>query len=218
MTDHNEEKNTIDPVLKVTDLARHFIVEAKKDEPDADKLALYLEIQGVKDGQFDYSMWFEGIDGMNEGDVIIAHDDLNVVILANSVSNLRGATLDLQETGDEPGLILVNPNTPPAPEVPDFLKDLDSTSDIARQVQAVLEEQVNPQIAAHGGRADLVGVKESVAYLRLSGGCQGCGLAAVTLSQGIVVAIKEFVPEIVDVVDITAHQDGQNPYYQAAKK
>ena len=89
---------------------------------------------------------------------------------------------------------------------------------LARAVIAVLEEQVNPQIALHGGRADLVAVDEGVAYLRLSGGCQGCGLAAVTLGQGISVAIQQAVPEIVDVVDVTAHQDGRNPYFEPAKK
>ena len=92
------------------------------------------------------------------------------------------------------------------------------TSAVARSVIAVLEEQVNPQIAMHGGRADLVAVDEGVAYLRLSGGCQGCGLAAVTLGQGITVAIQQAVPEIVDVVDVTSHQDGRNPYYEPAKK
>ncbi len=212
----NEEEYT-EPVLHVTDAARRFVVEAKQGEEDADTLALYLEVTGVSGDQFQYSMWFEGPEGRRDGDVIIGHDDLDIVIPAASVASLRGATLDVQESSGEFGLALVNPNTPPS-DVPEFLKDLDTDSDTARQVQAVLEEQVNPQIAAHGGRADLVGLKDRVAYLRLSGGCQGCGLAAVTLSQGIVVAIKEMVPEIMDVVDVTAHQDGQNPYYQSAKK
>ncbi|MCL5048475.1 MAG: NifU family protein [Firmicutes bacterium] len=212
-----EEQNYTEPVLRVTDEARRFIIEAKQGEEDADNLALYLEVTGKSGDQFQYSMWFEGPEGRRDGDIIIGHDDLDVVIPAASVSSLQGATLDVQDSSGEYGLVLVNPNTPPS-DKPDFLRDLDTESDIARQVQAVLEEQVNPQIAAHGGRADLVGLKDKVAYLRLSGGCQGCGLAAVTLSQGIVVAIKEMVPEIEDVVDVTAHQDGQNPYYQAAKK
>jgi Fe/S biogenesis protein NfuA len=96
--------------------------------------------------------------------------------------------------------------------------DVDLSDPIAQRVIAVLEEIVNPQIAAHGGRADLVAVDEGIAYLRLGGGCQGCGLAQVTLSQGISVAIKEEVPEILDVVDVTAHDSGTNPYYEAAKK
>ena len=82
----------------------------------------------------------------------------------------------------------------------------------------MLEEQINPAIASHGGRADLVAVEDWIAYLRLSGGCQGCGMASVTLSQGIEVAILDAIPEITEVVDVTDHASGDNPYYEAAKK
>jgi Fe/S biogenesis protein NfuA len=92
------------------------------------------------------------------------------------------------------------------------------SSPIEQAVLEVLENEVNPQIAMHGGRADLVAVDEGVAYLRLSGGCQGCGLAEVTLTQGIAVAIREAVPQIIEVVDVTAHGEGSNPYFEAAKK
>jgi len=85
-------------------------------------------------------------------------------------------------------------------------------------VMQVLEEQINPAIASHGGRADLVAVEESIAYLRLSGGCQGCGMASVTLSQGIEVAILDHVPEISEVRDVTDHASGTNPYFESAKK
>jgi Fe/S biogenesis protein NfuA len=85
-------------------------------------------------------------------------------------------------------------------------------------VVQVLAQQVNPSIAAHGGRAVLVAVEEETAYLRLSGGCQGCAMATVTLSQGIEAAIIQAVPEITSVVDVTDHQSGTNPYFEAAKK
>ena len=82
----------------------------------------------------------------------------------------------------------------------------------------MLEQQINPSIAAHGGRADLVAIEDDAAYLRLSGGCQGCGMASVTLSQGIEVAVTESVPEVRRVVDVTDHASGANPYFEAAKK
>ena len=90
--------------------------------------------------------------------------------------------------------------------------------EVPQRVIQVLEEQINPAIASHGGYAELVAVEDSIAYLRLSGGCQGCGMASVTLSQGIEVAILDSVPEITEVVDVTDHAGGTNPYYQAAKK
>ena len=94
----------------------------------------------------------------------------------------------------------------------------DLSGDVAQRVIQVLDAQINPSIAAHGGHADLVAVEDGAAYLRLSGGCAGCGMAAVTLSQGIEVAIKQSVPEILQVVDVTDHAAGTNPYYEAAKK
>ncbi len=111
-----------------------------------------------------------------------------------------------------------NPNRPaPAPTMADR-PPADLSGELAQRVLAVLEEQINPAIASHGGRADLVAVEDSIAYLRLSGGCQGCGMASVTLSQGIEVAILDGVPEITEVVDVTDHASGANPYYEAAKK
>jgi Fe/S biogenesis protein NfuA len=82
----------------------------------------------------------------------------------------------------------------------------------------VIDQQVNPAIAAHGGSAELVAVEDSTAYVRLGGGCVGCGMATVTLTQGISVAITDAVPEIENVVDVTDHASGTNPYYEAAKK
>ena len=91
-------------------------------------------------------------------------------------------------------------------------------SDLARRVMAVLDRDVNPSIASHGGHAELAGIEGATAYLRLGGGCQGCGMATVTLSQGIEVAITQAVPEIDRVVDVTDHASGTNPYFEQAKK
>jgi Fe/S biogenesis protein NfuA len=96
--------------------------------------------------------------------------------------------------------------------------EADLSGDVAQRVLQVLEQQVNPAIAMHGGSAELVAVEDSTAYVRLGGGCVGCGMATVTLSQGIEVAITEAVPEIERVVDVTDHASGTNPYYEPAKK
>ena len=93
----------------------------------------------------------------------------------------------------------------------------DLSGEVAQRVLQVLEEQVNPAIAAHGGRADLVAVEKEIAYLRLGGGCQGCGMADVTLKQGIEAMIKEAVPSIQAVLDATDHASGTNPYYRPSK-
>lgn len=81
-------------------------------------------------------------------------------------------------------------------------------------IRNLLEERINPSIAAHGGRISLVDLQDNKAYVRLDGGCQGCGMADATLKQGVAVEIQQLVPTITDVLDITDHADGTNPYYQ----
>jgi len=81
-----------------------------------------------------------------------------------------------------------------------------------------MDQMINPAIASHGGTAQIAGVENGIAYVRVVGGCQGCGMASVTLSQGIEATLVEMVPEISKVIDATDHAGGDNPYYEAAKK
>jgi Fe-S cluster biogenesis protein NfuA len=87
----------------------------------------------------------------------------------------------------------------------------------ALAVRKVLDDDVNPSVASHGGFIALIDVKENVTYIRLEGGCQGCGMADVTLKQGIETAIRRAVPSITAVLDVTDHAGGTNPYYQPGK-
>ena len=84
-------------------------------------------------------------------------------------------------------------------------------------IQALLDERVNPAVASHGGHISLVDVQDDTVYIRLEGGCQGCGMADVTLKQGIETEIKQAVPNINAVLDVTDHAGGTNPYYQPGK-
>jgi len=88
---------------------------------------------------------------------------------------------------------------------------------VAAAVQRVLDEKINPAIAAHGGHISLVAVEDATAYLRFGGGCQGCGMVNVTLKQGVEKTLFADVPEITRVMDVTDHASGANPYYQPAK-
>jgi Fe/S biogenesis protein NfuA len=208
------------PILAITDRARQQVLEIRSNETDGENLALWLEVRMQPGGGFAYDLWFQPVAEAGSGDLVQHHDDLTFVVPADSVDKVRGATLDL--SGD--GLMLQNPNEPAAPppaaarpaaaEVPES----DLSGPVAQAVLRVLEESINPSIAAHGGHAQLVAVEDDAAYLRLGGGCVGCGMASVTLSQGIEVAIRDAVPEINRVVDVTDHASGTNPYYEAAKK
>ena len=212
-----------DPILTVSEKAKRHVLKIRADEPEGDRLALWIEVVGARNGEYAYDLYFDVPDKAVEGDAVVHGDDLTVVIPADSVENMTGATLDMTRDLLNPGMVITNPNRPPAApgmgapniEMPD---PSELTGTVEERVRLVLDRYINPSIAAHGGTAELVAVEGETAYVRLGGGCVGCGMAAVTLSQGITVAIKEAVPEIVDVVDTTDHASGTNPYYEAAKK
>ena len=93
-----------------------------------------------------------------------------------------------------------------------------SDDELYERVSDLFEQQVNPMVARHGGRVELIDVQESIVLLRMSGGCQGCGMASVTLRQGIEGMLNQYRPEVKGIVDITDHASGNNPYFASAKK
>jgi Fe/S biogenesis protein NfuA len=201
-------------LLTITPTARERILEVRAAETDPDALALWLEVSGVAGDAFTYDMYFRRLDEAPPDAAIQHGDDLAVVVPAESADQVRGATLDIGGSG----MVITNPNTPapPTPRMP--VADLDLDDPVTAALVELLESQINPQLASHGGMAQVVAVEVPTAYLRMGGGCQGCGLAAVTLSQGIEAAILEVIPEITEVVDVTDHAAGTNPYYEASKK
>lgn len=208
-----------EPILTVTEVARQKVLRVRAAEPDPDQLALWLEVSGVADGKYRYDMYFQPLEYAGPTDAVQRHDDLSVVVPHHSIDKVKGAKLDVVGDPIDGGLVLDNPNSPsPAVGAQGRPPPADLTGDVAQRVIQVLDSQVNPSIAAHGGHAELVAVEGDTAYLRLSGGCQGCGMASVTLGQGIEVVLQENIPEITRVVDTTDHASGTNPYFESAKK
>lgn len=208
-------------VLRVTEEARAVVSEIRAGEENAADLALWLEISGSANGAYTYDMWFQQAADAGPGDAVWESGGLSVVVAASSIEQVRGATLDVSNAGGEQGLVMINPNMPPPPRFAAGaapMPEADLSSPTAQRILEVLEQEVNPQIAMHGGWADLVAFENGTAYVRMSGGCQGCGLAKVTLSQGIAVAIQDAVPGVLEIVDVTDHASGTNPYYEPSKK
>jgi Fe/S biogenesis protein NfuA len=204
-----------DAPLTVTDKARRRVLALRAEEPEPEGLALWVEVVGARGPEFVYDLYFQGVEHADPDDLVVDHAELAVVVPDGSRELLDGATLDVSRDLLQPGLVLDNPNRPPggavSPAMGESLGELTGT--VAERVEVVLERQINPAVASHGGRAELVGVDEhGVVSLRLSGGCQGCGMAAQTLRQGIEVALREAIPEVTDIVDVTDHAAGQNPY------
>ena len=200
------------PIVTVTEAARQVILEMRQAETDGEALALRIDVAGLGAGgqEFAYELLFEPVADARDGDEVHQSGELPVLIPAASVEQLRGATLDHAETT---GLVIRNPNRPETP-APTAHQPVVLEGSVEEQVVALLDGEINPSLAAHGGFATLERVEGDVAYITMGGGCQGCGLASMTLSEGIKAQIEERIPEIREVVDVTNHAAGSNPFYE----
>lgn len=199
-------------VLSVTPDALDMIIQLRDQEEGDGEFALSIEVTGFRGPQFSYELAFAPLADKKEGWVEERHGDLAVIFPQADTGKLDGATLELTDQG----LAMNNPNSPAPPPMEAPKGDL--SGPLVDRINQVLTEQVNPAIAAHGGGTELVSVDGTIAYLRLYGGCQGCGLAQVTLKQGIERILLESIPELTQVVDVTDHASGDDPYYQSQKK
>jgi Fe/S biogenesis protein NfuA len=144
----------------------------------------------------------------NADDSVIELPDFKIYVDPESAKLLDGAVVDYVSGLSESGFKITNSKQTGAQK---------PTGPIAEQVEQLLNSRINPSLGAHGGFISLVAVEKDIAYLQFGGGCQGCGMVDVTLKQGVEVMLKEAIPELQGVMDITDHASGQNPYYQAAK-
>lgn len=87
-------------------------------------------------------------------------------------------------------------------------------SKLGLKVRMVLQDEIAPALAAHGGSVELVDISDGIVFLNFSGGCQGCSQATVTVKEGIERSLKGHFPEIKEVRDITNHSQGHNPFYK----
>ena len=191
-------------MIDFTAEAQQKVLELWESKKKDNSPGLLIKISGRGPDGFDYVIRFVREDEDGQFSIITKTGDLPIWSDESSVDNLKGSTIDFNPARG--GFNIDNPNP------------LWVWSDPLEQaVQDVLTSQINPGVASHGGMVQLLEVKDNVAYIEMGGGCVGCGMADVTLKQGIEVSIKATVPEIVAIVDTTDHASGTNPYYQQAK-
>jgi len=147
-----------------------------------------------------------------------------IIVSGNIVTVVKDNAAPWQAVGRAVGSAIRSALTVDVPAVAPARKpspgDASAVNDDAlyERVAQLFDEQVNPMVARHGGRVELIDVQDAVVMLRMGGGCQGCGMADVTLRQGIEGMLAQHVPEVRGIVDITDHAQGANPYFQASKK
>ena len=189
-------------LLTVTEAAQEKIRSVIEDQ-GMEVEGLRVSISGRSASAFEYGLGLEVEPNLD--DIVIDCGDFKVLVDPESAENLQGAIIDYVEDLNSSGFKVDNPNTP----------TWDNPK--AQAIQQLIDERINPAVASHGGQIDLLDVTDDSIYIHMGGGCQGCGMANVTLKHGIEGMIQEHFPEIKNIIDTTDHASGENPYYQASK-
>ncbi len=193
-------------MITLTDEARRRFLEAAKAE-QREGQGLRVTVKNGGTHQPEFALNFVAPEEIADDDTVIDSGELKVYLDPESARWLEGASVDFIDGLDESGFKVDAPNS--------GIKR--PTGPVAEAVTRVLEEKINPAVAAHGGFVSLVALDDETAFLRFGGGCQGCGMINVTLKQGVERILFEEVPAIKKVMDVTDHASGTNPYYQPAK-
>jgi len=201
MTDAQPIAGSADVTL--TEKAIQKVTEFASMHPEAGGKQLRICIQGGSKAAYEYGFTF---DEPHAGDAVLGQGSIEVLVDRFSLMYMDGSVVDFVEDLRGSGFVVDNPNPTPLMQDP-----------IARRVHELIEQRISPGVASHGGSVQLIDYVEGRVYVKLGGGCQGCGMVDVTLKQGIEALLRQEVPEVLEVLDTTDHAQGSNPYYSSGK-
>jgi Fe/S biogenesis protein NfuA len=185
---------------RARDMVRSFM-----DQSEGELEALRIHVTGGSPVAPSFELTLVGPDEMTEDDVRVEADGLVVLVDPGSARRLEGARVDFVQRVNETGFEITPAAPQPTVKAP--------RGAIADKVQELLDQQVNPSIASHGGKILLADVQGTEIYMEMTGGCQGCAMSRMTLRQGVEKMIRQAIPEITAIHDITDHASGENPYF-----
>jgi len=204
-------------MIEITEIAKTRILTLMRDQEEQGNTmeGVRLAYTGVLP-RVEYRLTFVEEGQPEPRDISVEANGIHVFMEERNVNFLSDVKIDFIESLQQTGFKVDNPKVV-MPEViaPESTPQLNTPEAIA--IKKILDTEINPAISSHGGYISLIDVKDQIAYIRMSGGCQGCGMADVTLKQGVVVAIKKAFPDILDVLDVTDHGSGKNPYFTPGK-
>ena len=191
-----------------------------KGEPVTDAMCRFSVDRPVYPEKSSYFGSKEQAEGSSLSERLFAIDGVRGVQISHNLVTVRKAGMDEWPViGKQVGAAIRDFLSSGEPAVSDeFRRKIPSTDEIRERVQEVLDTDINPSVANHGGMIRLIDVKDNVVYIQMGGGCQGCGQADVTLKFGIETAIRAAVDGVGDILDVTDHASGRNPYYVPSEK
>lgn len=195
-------------LVRFSDKAREMVLTFIGEEEESQDYYVRVAVESPSPLDPRYSIALVEPEEVGDRDRVFDAGGFRVAVDPESAELLEGAHVEWVETLNETGFKVENPNLKPIGSEP-------LEGPLAERVRTVIDSEINPAVASHGGEIGLVEVRDAVAYIRMSGGCQGCGMARVTLKQGVERMLREAVPEIQGIVDVTDHSAGSNPYYDS---
>ena len=193
-------------MITLTDRARE-VVRDYVDKSDGEFTALRIGISGGTPLAPDFELTLVGRDDIAESEREVEVGDLTIVVEEEFAPRLEGATVDFVQRVNESGF-----QVSLAAAAKAAVPTLDGA--FAERVKTVLDTEINPAIASHGGTITLVGVEDTEIYLEMGGGCQGCAMSRMTLRQGVERMVRQAVPEVTVIHDVTDHASGENPFFE----
>ncbi|MBN1826542.1 MAG: iron-sulfur cluster assembly accessory protein [Candidatus Eisenbacteria bacterium] len=180
-------------MITITDKAKEKMQSIMESRGRAGS-GIRVRIAGVSTNGYKHELSFVA-PGEEEGeDRVIDMNGLKIHVDPHSAERLEGTKLDFVEDDEGAGFVFDNPNQVSW-----------SDPEMGKKVQALIDSEINPALASHGGFVEIHDVKDGKVYVRMGGGCRGCAMAHVTIRDGVEKVLKEKVPEIQGVVDITDH-------------
>ncbi len=192
--------------LTFTDRAQEM-VRSFLDQSEGELQALRIQVNGGSPIAPSFELTLVSDEDRDPEDVEVDGGGFQVLLDPRSADRLEGASVDFVQRVNESGFEITPDASRNGVAAP--------TGALAERVQSILDQQVNPSIASHGGRIDLVDVDGTEISMVMSGGCQGCAMSRMTLRQGVEKMIKQAIPEITAIHDVTDHSSGENPYFTA---
>ena len=193
--------------LTFTDRARDMVLSFMDLEEDGLQ-ALRIAVEGSPFAP-NYELTLVEAENRSESDVEVDAGQFSVLVDKASVDRLDGAKVDFIETIQESGFQI----TPDPENVKVAVENAGPQGALAERVSQILETEINPAIASHGGVINLVDVQGTEIFIEMAGGCQGCAMSRMTLRQGVERMVSQAVPEVTVIHDVTDHDSGDNPYF-----
>ena len=195
-------------MLTFTDKAREMVLSFM-DQSGEDLRALRIQTSEGSPMAPSFELTLVGGSDRGEEDLEVDEGDFVVVVDPDSALKLEGATVDFVDRVNGSGFEII----PVTASISASSSSRVAKGGLAEKVQLILDEQVNPSIAGHGGQINLVDVKGTEVFMEMTGGCQGCSMSRMTLRQGVERMIQQNIPEVTMIHDVTDHAAGESPYF-----